>query len=452
MSVEQTKNLELITHNVGKTFAKFTLPNVLGFIAMSSCSIVDGVFIGKYVGGVALSAINIVIPIITLVFGFAIMLSIGGGVRVGKYLGEGKMAKASATFTNVEATIAFISIFMSIVCIFWSEMVVRILGANNEIAPYAISYMRIISFFFLAQAFEYSLSVFVRLDGNPYLASIAVIIGALLNVLFDYIFIIKLKLGISGAALGTGFACSIPVVILCFHFILKKGHLRLNFQKYDFREIRSSAYNGSSELLSEVSSGFLAFLLNWVMITSLGTQGVTAFTIINYVIWGINMLCYSIGDSLVPLMSVNYGAKEFKRIKSFMKIALICVIGGGLLVFIMLSLIPGKLVGFFISQNTEADQEAYNIAVIFASYIKWAFLFSGSSIIFSAYFTAMHKPLQSVIIAGARGLVLPVIFLGVMPLLIGSYGIYTAVPIAEILTVILALFLYLKSKQTVKTK
>lgn len=440
------KNLEIVNGPVLKTFFKFTLPNVIGFIAMSSTAIVDGIFVGNYVGEAALAAVNIVIPVITLVFGVAIMFSIGGAVRVGKYLGEGNFTKASELFTNIHVTIGAIAVFMSAVCLLFGDQVVRALGANKEMMPYALTYLRVSGMFFLFQAFEYSLAVFVRIDGNPYLASFAVILGALVNLISDYILIVKLDVGIGGAAFSSGIAFVLSTASLSLHFLLKKGNLHPHFKKYDLKEIRSSAYNGSSELLSEVSSGVIAFLFNWVMIKSIGTKGVAAFTVINYTIWTVNMISYSIGDSLVPLISVNYGAKRNDRIRKFLKIGVSCVIFMGIAVFLVMAFIPEKLVGLFL---TGKDKEAYEIALVFASYIKWAFLFSGSSIIISAYFTAIHRPLQSVLIAGSRGLWFPVLFLAVLPLFAGVYGIYAAVPVSEIVTIMLGIFLYKYSRKKI---
>lgn len=446
MKRENNTNLEIVNGSVLKVFLKFTIPNVIGFMAMSSSAIVDGIFVGKYVGETALAAINIVIPIMTLVYGIAIMLSIGGAVRVGKYLGEHNFRQASATFTNIHITIAAIALSMSFICIFFSGTVVKLLGANAEIAPYSIIYLRTMGIFFIVQAFEYSFSVFVRVDEDPYLASAAVILGAGINLALDYLFIVVMEKGIWGAAFGTGISYTVSSLILVFHFLLKRGNLRFLFKKYDRKEILSSAYNGSSEFLSEASSGVVAFLFNWVMITKLGTKGVAAFTVINYAIWTMNMLCYSIGDSLVPLMSVNYGARNKARIAKFLKIGLFSVIMVGFTVFLIMALIPEKLVGLFLNPSTREGKEAFEIAVVFAAYIKWAFLFSGSSIIISAYFTSIHKPLQSVIIAGSRGLWFPVIFLGTLPLIVGPYGIYIAEPLAELVTVIIAIFLYFRFK------
>lgn len=420
-------------------FLKFTVPNVIGFIAMSSSSIVDGIFVGRYVSSEALAAVNIVVPMFTLVFGIAIMLTVGGAVRVGKYLGENNRQAASAMFSKVVYTISIIAVFMTVVCGIFSEEVVRILGANDELEPLSAGYVQIISLFFLFQTLEYSFSVFVRMEGRPYLASSAVILGAVLNFFLDWIFICKFNMGLEGAALGTGLAFLISFIVLCSHFFSKKCKLHFIRNVGKLSEIGSAAYNGSSELLSELSSGFVAFLFNWIMITKLGTQGVAAFTVINYTIWAGGMLCYAVGDSLVPLVSINYGARNFQRIRKFVGMALVTVVSIGIVIFIILSVMPEKLISLFLPNRSS---EAFHIAVVFASYIKWVFFFNGVNIIFSAYFTAIHRPLESVLIAGSRGLVLPVLYLATLPYLLGEYGIYTAIPLADITTLFIVIFLW----------
>ena len=200
----QYNELEIVSGNIYKTYFKFTLPNMIGLIAMSSVSLVDGYFVSNFVSSVALAAVNIIIPLITVVFGISIMLTIGAAVLIGTYLGEGRVDKASAVFTKVMITITAMSLFFTALCLIFSEEVSRLLGANDEIMVYAVPYLEMVSIFFLFQALEYSLSVMIRTDGNPYLAGAAVLFGAVLNFILDYVFIVQMKMGISGAALGTG--------------------------------------------------------------------------------------------------------------------------------------------------------------------------------------------------------------------------------------------------------
>lgn len=432
--------LEIASGNIYKTFFKFTLPNMVGLIAMSSVALVDGYFVGNYVNSVALAAVNIIIPLITVVFGISIMLTIGAAVLIGTYLGKGKVNKASAVFTKVMITITVISLFFTVLCFIFSEEVSRLLGANDEIMVYAVPYLKMVSIFFLFQALEYSLSVIIRTDGNPYLASTAVLFGAVLNFILDYIFIVKMNMGISGAALGTGISFMTSTFLMLFHFILKKGRVYLTKQIGKWEEIIYASYNGSSELLSEASVAVVAYLFNNIMVQNLGTYGVEAFAVINYALWATNMLCYAVGDSLVPLISINYGAMQYKRIQKILSLSRISVIFIGASVFALFTFIPEKIIATLL--NPVTDKDAFDIALVFADYMKYAFLILGLNMVYSSSFTAFQKPLHSVVVALSRGLILPVIFIFTMPLFFADKGIYSAVPLAEALTFILSFILW----------
>ena len=439
----KNNDLEIASGNIYKTFFKFSLPNMVGLMAMSSVALVDAYFVSQYVSPVAFAAVNIIMPLITIVFGIAIMFTIGAAVLVGTYLGENKIVKARAVFTKVMITISSISLFFSVVCYFFSYDVARLLHANDEIIVYAKPYLEMVALFFLFQALEYSLSVMIRTDGNPYLASIAVLSGALLNFILDYIFIVKMNMGIEGAALGTGISFMVSTFMLLFHFILKKGNLKLTNKIGRWKEIFFAAYNGSSELFSEASVAIIAYLFNKIMVESLGTYGVEAFAVINISLWAVNMLCYAIGDSLVPLLSINYGAGYYDRIKKILTLSRISVLFIGGLAFLLFTFIPEIIVSLLLDKK---NKEAFEIALVFADYTKYAFLFLGLNIVFSSSFTAIQKPFHSIVVAALRGLILPVICIYFLPFILNETGLYMAISVAEFTTIILAYYLWKNTK------
>lgn len=439
----KNNDLEIASGNIYKTFLKFSLPNMVGLMAMSSVALVDAYFVSQYVSPVAFAAVNIIMPLITIVFGIAIMFTIGAAVLVGTYLGENKIVKARAVFTKVMITISSISLFFSVVCYFFSYDVARLLHANDEIMVYAKPYLEMVALFFLFQALEYSLSVMIRTDGNPYLASIAVLSGALLNFILDYIFIVKMNMGIEGAALGTGLSFMVSTCMLLFHFILKKGNLKLTKYIGKWKEIFFAAYNGSSELFSEASVAIIAYLFNKIMVESLGTYGVEAFAVINISLWAVNMLCYAIGDSLVPLLSINYGAGYYDRIKKILTLSRISVLFIGGLAFLLFTFIPEIIVSLLLDKK---NKEAFEIALVFADYTKYAFLFLGLNIVFSSSFTAIQKPFHSIVVAALRGLILPVICIYFLPFILNETGLYMAISVAEFTTIILAYYLWKNTK------
>ncbi|MDG0971313.1 MAG: MATE family efflux transporter, partial [Porticoccaceae bacterium] len=185
-------------------FIKYMMPSLLGLIAMTSGSLIDGMFIGNYEGVTALAAVNLIIPITTLLFGVSMMISIGGSVRGGKYLGEKNISAASAIFSK---TLMFMVVYGLIVIalglVFEAEIFAS-LGADETLFPVMSEYYRIIFPFLFFQFIVIQIYFFIRLDGFPNLAALGLAIGAAVNISLDYLFIAVYDWGLTGAALATG--------------------------------------------------------------------------------------------------------------------------------------------------------------------------------------------------------------------------------------------------------
>ncbi len=424
-------------------FLKFTVPNILSILALSSSGIVDAMFLGRYSGPESLAAVNIINPLFSFCFGLAIMLTIGGAVRAGKYIGEGRTEKASSIFTKTLTAISAVTLAVSLTGIFFSGWSARILGANDELMLPASEYLGIIAFFLIFNTAGYALSVFIRVDGRPVLASAGLITMGAVNILLDFLLIGVMGMGVKGAALATGTAGAAGFAVLLSHFASGRSKMKILFDGKGWRELISAAYNGLSEFISEMSVGIIMLAFNRIMIGRFDTQGVAAFTAINYLMWGGGMINYATADSLNPLVSINYGARKPERIMSFMRLAFIFVFSNGFIIFALLTAVPEALIGIFI---TDRGSGAFKIALEFAFYIRWAFFMNGFNQVFSAYFTAIHRPLESAVVSGSRGLVLPLLFLAVFPYLFGGFGIFIAVPVSEALALAAALFLWKYNK------
>ena len=184
---------------------------MLSLIAMTSASLVDGIFIGNYVGVTALGAVNLTIPVTALLFGFAMMLSVGGSVRAGKYLGEKNYAAASAIFSKTLIFVTGYGVLAISLGLFFELQLFASLGAKEELFPVMSEYYRVILPFLLAQFIVIVMYFFIRLDGFPNLVAVALTVGALVNILLDYLFIGVLGFGLRGAAFATGISQALPM-------------------------------------------------------------------------------------------------------------------------------------------------------------------------------------------------------------------------------------------------
>jgi Na+-driven multidrug efflux pump len=201
------------------TFYRYLVPSIVGMLAMTSASLVDGIFIGNFVGVPALAAVNLIIPILSLLFGVGLMLSVGGSVRGGKYLGEKNSAAASAIFSKtLVAVLAYGALVISL-GLWFEPQLFRLLGADEALMKLMSEYYRVVMPFLFAQLGTIVLYFFIRLDGFPTLTAGALVVGAVINIALDYLFIAVYDWGLSGAAWATGLSQLFSLLVLLGYFL-----------------------------------------------------------------------------------------------------------------------------------------------------------------------------------------------------------------------------------------
>lgn len=438
----ETKQSNILLMNERKLFFKFAIPNILSLVLLSSAGIVDGIFIGRYVGEISLAAVNIAAPVFSFIWGLSMMIMIGGAVAAGKYFGEKNFKKANEVFANSIIAVFAVSVILSTLMFLFTEELIKLIGGSDKTTPIAVLYLKTILPFIVFTTIGYGLSVFARVDGFPVLASIALIAGAVSNIILDALFIAVLNKGILGAAYATGISFIVSFLILFIHFIRKKGNLHITFKVCNFSQIIKTSYNGLSEFLNEISVGVTMALFNIVMIKYAQEEGVAAFTAINYIMWFGNMVNYGAADTLNPLISTNYGAGKFDRIKNILKTGVFFTFFNGFGIFLTILFFSHELTSLFIKDTTS---NAYHLSIEFMSYVKWAFFLSGINMVLSSYFTAMLRPKESAVIASLRSLIMPYIMLLLLPKILEIKGVYLTIPLSELITFITALTLFVIS-------
>jgi putative MATE family efflux protein len=426
---------------ISSVFFQYSIPAVLGMLAISSANIVDGFFIGNYVGDFGLAAINISFPIFSLLFGFALMLAIGSSVVSGKLIGQGDIKSASIIFSK---TMVCITLFSFITCtgLFLNiETVLHLFGADENLTKIAIEYLSVILIFIPFLMIGVVLDYFVRVDNRPNLAFIALLLSAVINVILDWFMIVYLQKGIFGAALATGISQLSLLFILLPHFFSKKSTLKFVKPIGSYIQIIKASYNGASEFVNEISVGITTLIFNYVMIKNFNIEGVAAFTVINYLLMIGIMISFGISDSLQPIISKNFGAKQNKRIEEFLKLAFITTCLVGVVMILLLLFIPDTLANIFLE---DTNYKTKQIVLSFATFIWIAFLFNGINLVISAYLTAIHKPLASMIIAVSRSFIFPIFFIFTLPFFFDLDGIFMAIPMAEFMTFIIGIILFKK--------
>lgn len=446
MTSATEKTSQALQGAVVPTFFKYLGLDVLGLIAMTSAMLVDGLFIGNYVGVTALAAVNLIIPISTLLFGVGMMLSIGGSVRAGKYLGEDDKPAASAIFSKTLVFMALYGAAAIALALTFEEALFTGLGASPEIFPAMSEYYRIIMPFLLAQLIVLALYYFIRLDGYPNLVATALTIGALVNILLDYLFIGRFGWGLTGAAFATGISQALPLPVMMIYFSKPDRRLRFALRQRNWKEVFQAAYNGISEFINEVAGGIVVLILNWMLLQRIGVYGVAAMTVVNYSMLLGYMMFFAISDTIAVMISQNFGARDAARMAAFLKTAFstIAMLSA---IFITVLLTAGEpIIRLFVDAGDSAA--TVSMASEFVTYIWPIFLFAGVNILLSGYLTAIHRPLQSGTVALCHSLILPAAFLALAYWLLADQRFVVALPAAEAVTCLLALALFLRHLPT----
>lgn len=442
----QASSDRILSGAIVPTFFYFVIPSIAALLALTTANLVDGLFIGNFVGADALAAINFLIPYLALVFGLALMLAIGGSVRAGKALGEKNPQAASAIFSKCVMTVGVFALVMASVNLLFSRWIFTALGAPESLHPLMRDYFHIIACFLPAQLLSVVLYYFIRADGKPVMATVALTSGALGNMLLDALFIGYFQWGIAGAAWATGMSQLVQLGILFRYFWLPARRLQFRFRQTQWVDVAHAAFNGISEFVNEISGGLVILVVNWLLVTRIGVEGVSAFTVINYCLFASLMIFYGIADAMQLLVAQNFGARQVQRMRQFMLTSTVAILVFGVLLISVLLGWRAHWVGWFVSAQ---DTAVITLAADFILVVWPIFLVNGLNVLLSSYLTAIHQPAASAVIALLRSLILPVSVLMVLFWWLPGYPLLMALPLAEWLTFVVALALFLRFKPAV---
>jgi putative MATE family efflux protein len=428
--------VDLDNDSPGKIFFYYAVPAVLVILAHSSAAVIDGIFIGRYIGTTELAAVNLFKPLFNVIWALGIMAATGSSTIAATSLGDRNFRKADSVFS---LTLLFISItallFASLSFIF-RELIADLMGADSTVRAPLLDYMSVILLFSPAYIIVFLFDAFIRCAGKPAYSIVSALSGTAVNLSFNYLFIVVLSMGIRGAALATAIA-QLTTFSLLIYFLHTKTDFKITLSRIDFREIGRIFYNGLSEFSNELSAGFTAFLFNLMIITRIGTEGVAAFGVLGYANIISSMFFFGVSQAIQPLVSYNFGAKRKKNIYHFLKHALICNFFIGTMIFLLLFFKGNTIASIFLKD----DMEVIKLTVSIAKLYSFTFIISGINKVLSMFFTAIHRPGSALITVFSRRLVSFLIALAILPPLLGNNGLWLSFLFAETVTLLICIFL-----------
>ena len=435
-------------NSIGREFnflslIRFALPSIIMMIVMALYTIVDSMFVTHYVNTDALSAINIVFPVINVIIALAIMLATGSSAIIGKKMGDGRKESARENFTFIVIVGVVVGIICVIIGMIFIKPIIYALGASDILFDYCYEYLIILLLFAPISILQLLFQVFMVTAGKPTLGLILTIAAGLVNVLFDYIFIGLMDMGLAGAALGTSCGYLVPAVFGIIFFLQKKGDLYFVRPKFDLKILLESCFNGSSEMVTNLAMGVTTFLFNIIMMKFLGEDGVAAITIILYVNFLMTALYLGFSIGVAPVISFNHGSGNHQQLKRIYKICLVFIWTSSVVIFIISMLLSSNIVSVFSPKGTPV----YELAMQGFKLYPVSFLFAGYNMFASAMFTAFSNGKVSAIISFMRTFVFLILGLLILPLLLDVNGVWLAVPVAELFTLVVSTVYIIKGKK-----
>ena len=398
--------------------------------AMVSCifGTIDGIMIGRYHGPSGSAAIAVFNPLWAFIFCLALLSGIGSSVLFANNRGKGDEKSAQQFFTISLIYGAVLSAIAMILIGVFQDPLFRLFGANDELLHLSKLYLRPILYCIPSCIFNTIISAYLRNDNNPNLATVAVIIGGVFNCIGDYFCIFTLDLGIYGAGLATSIAQFIPLLIMLTHFARKKNTLRITRIEKPLRKIGAITITGFSTAINDFSVGIVCILFNRQIMKHLGTEALAVYGVLACITAFANCLSYGAGQASQPLVSQNFGAKNYGRIRKFFKYGIYTCVALGIFWVAVTVAFPNTIVHMFMEPDAAVDKVAPSIMRAYGiSYLLLPF-----NIYATYYFQSIMQPKISMAASVLRGLIVSGALIIILPLIFGAESIWYSMLLTEI--------------------
>lgn len=423
---------------------KFAFPTMVMMVFMSLYTIIDGIFVSRLVGSNALSAVNIVYPVISLLIACGIMLSTGGSAIVARQMGEKREQEARENFSLLTVVSVAVGIVIMVAGLLFLEPLCRILGGTPLIMEDCKIYLGVLLGFGPLTMLQMLFQVFFVTAGKPGLGLGLTISGGVVNMVLDYVFMGPMEMGVLGAALATGLGQAIMAVAGVGYFFWVKESLYFVKPVFRGNMLLQSCGNGSSEMVSNLSTAVVTFLFNVTMMELVGEDGVAAITIVLYGQFLFTALYLGFSMGVGPVFSFNYGNKNHVQLKRIYKICKWFIVFSSVAILAVALIFSEPIVRIF----TGEANHTYALAVEGQFLFSFNYLFAGINIFASAFFTALSNGKISAIISFCRTFVFIVASIVLLPRIMGITGVWLAVPLAELVTMFISVG-YLKRQKEV---
>ncbi len=424
--------------NVRKLMWRFFVPAFVGVIANSLYNVIDRIFIGQHVGGIALSGIGILFPLMLIIMGFGMLVGVGAGVQVSIRLGEQKRDEASKVLGTSLLMIAFIATFIVALAFLIKRPLLEAFGATDETIGYANDYLNIVLFgtFFTIPGF--SMNNMIRSEGNARVAMVSMLISAGANIVLDYLFIVVFQWGVKGAAWATVISMFILLLWVLLYFTRGQSVIKLHLKNivFDAAIAKGILAIGMAPFAMQIGSSLVQGFLNTLLIKHGGDLAVGAMSIIMSVIMMIIMTVVALNMAAQPIVGYNHGAKKHHRVKEAVSISVIASSLICLVAWIVVELNPTPIVHLFNRDNADlTDLSVKGLRIVIS-----ALPIIGFQVVAGNYFQAVGKAKTAMALTLLRQVFVLIPLLFILPRFMELDGVLYSMPLSDTISALVVFF------------
>jgi putative MATE family efflux protein len=433
---QRTKDLAELP--IPRLMLKFFIPAFIGVFINALYNVVDRIFIGQGVGSVALSGVSVTFPVMLIVMGFGMLIGIGAGVLVSINLGKHDLNKAEQVLGNSFLLMLLVSVLITFIGFSIKNVMLHSFGATAETIQYANDYLDIILAGTVFQVVGFSLNNIIRAEGNPRIAMVSMILSAGTNMILNPIFIFGFGWGVKGSALATVISMILLTVWVLWHFRSSKSVVKLKLEniKFDLKIVLEILAIGMSPFFMQIANSVVQGIINTKLIAFGGDLAVGAMGIVNSVLTLIVMAIVAINMATQPIISYNYGAKSYGRVKETLRLAIIMATVIAVISFALVESFPGSIVRLFNSTDTgllDFGKEGLRLSLL-------ALPFVGFQVVIGNFFQSMGKAKIALFLTLNRQVIILIPLLFILPQFLGLHGIWLAMPISDFCSAIIVVF------------
>lgn len=426
---------ELTTKSVNKVYLKYLIPTLLGMLSNSVYCIVDIYFVSAGSGSQGLAAMNICMPVFTILSCVGLLFGVGGATIMSISQGSGDLKTRDKAFSlSVMMMLAAGVLFSTFGLLFRREFA-YLLGSDDLLLPLVLEYLTPVISSALPFVLMYSLSVLLRADNNPKLAMTALMVGNISNIILDYVFVSVFHMGIFGASVATSIAPVLSLIVASFHFIMKKNTVHFKIKSFDIKVIGRIFSVGLGSGIMELSAGAIIFMFNSAILRLGGDIYLAAYAVITNIAYVFKGLLNGFAQAAQPLISTNFGSGIIKRCTRSLRVCIIYSSIFCLICYGVITIFPGFIVSFFSNGDTSMEAIASKGMIMYFS----SLLFTGINTMLMYFFQSIEQGRKSLLLAIGKGFLFVTLGLWILTTVMGVEGVWYAVLFGEVLTLLLAL-------------